>query len=409
MNTAKMNLSAAMAKFNNAKVSSDRRENIVAKGRVLVLEQVGRAHNEALVKAGRKMTDYGSTFKNNSQYQSEKVKWCDDVLYFCAEKSLSFADIKPNREDRSTYTDISLATNPLFLNLLSGIISEIQYSITPPLVNELVGEMASVMMIPKGQTGEVEISSNAVFEWEDASWTSLRSVPQDQLYNGTITLNPKPVATKFHMNWYQMVGNNGSLVDTIAAVSGGYAAMLMEKFSTAFLAAAADTRYVPAARTATGYTDSNWATIVRNVAAANRVRRDQLVAYGDFLALRNVLPDNATLAPAIMTLLGDEYFRNGYLMSHDGVMLYELTPTVTPETINTTMTSPFPTDTIVIAARANMRYAPMILGFEENGDGRVNLTPGDDVIANGYIEGIAYASLDIAPAFASAIGVITNV
>lgn len=206
-----------------------------------------------------------------------------------------------------------------------------------------------------------------------------------------------------------MIGNNGNLIDTIAAVAGGYAAKLMEKFTTAFTAAAANTRYVPASRKATSYTDANWATVVRNVAAANRVRRDQLIAYGDFLALRKVLPDNATLAPAIMTLMGEEYFKNGFLMSHDGVMLYEVSPTVTPATINTTMTPVWPTDTIVIAARANMRYAPMIIGFEEGGEGRVNLTPGDDVIATGKIQGLSYASYEIAPAFASAVGILTNV
>lgn len=405
----KASLSAAMAKFNGAQVSSDRRENLIAKGKVLVAEYAGRAHNEALLKAGRKMNDYGSTFANSTEYLNAKREWSDDVLYFCAEKALSIEEIKPDRSDRRTFTSSALATNSVFLNLLSGIVSEIQYAVTPPLVNELVGEMASTMIIPKGKTGEVTITSNAVFKWEDASWTSLRSVPQDELYNSCITINPRPVATRFHIDFYKMVGNDGSLVDTIGAVVGGYAAILMEKFTTAFTTAAANTRYVPSSRSATSYTDSNWATLVRNVAAANRVRRDQLIAYGDFLALRNVLPDNATLAPAIMTLMGDEYFKNGYLVSHDGVMLYEVTPTVTPETINTTMTAVFPTDTIVVAARASDRYAPMIIGFEEDGEGRVNLTPGDNVIADGYIEGVAYASFDIAPAFASAIGVMTGV
>ena len=314
-----------------------------------------------------------------------------------------------DRNDRATFTNVELASDPIFLRTLAGIVSEIQYAITPPIVNELVGEMASVMSIPKGKTGQVEITSNAVFQWYDSTWTSLRSVPQDQLYNGSITLNPKPVATRFRINFYQMVSNSGSLVDTLAAVSGGYGAMLMQKFSDAFVAAAANTKYVPSAMKASGYSDSNWATIVRNVAAANRVRRDQLIAYGDFLALRKVLPDNATLAPAIMTMMGDEYFKNGYLMSHDGVMLYELTPTSTPATINTTMTSPFPTNMIIVAARANLRYAPMVMGFEEGGEGRIDLTPGDDVIATGYIQGLAYASLDIAPAFVSRVGIISNV
>lgn len=405
----RITLNSALALANGAKITGDRRADLISKGRVLVLEQAGRAHNDALRKAGRQVVDFGSTIGAESAFAAEKNAWADDVLCFCADRALSLEGRSADRSDRKSFTDIRLAKDPIFLKTLAGIVSEIQYSITPPIVNELVGEMASVMSIPKGKTGQVEITSNAVFQWYDSSWTSLRSVPQDQLYNANITLNPKPKATRFHINFYQMVSNSGSLVDTLAAVAGGYGAMLMKAFSDAFVLAAANTKYVPTSRIATGYTDSNWATIVRNVAAANRVRRDQLIAYGDFLALRKVLPDNATLAPAIMTLMGDDYFKNGYLMSHDGVMLYELTPTSTPATINTTMTSPFPTDMIVIAARANLRYAPMVMGFEEGGEGQIDLTPGENVLADGYIEGLAFASLDIAPAFTSAVGIIDDI
>lgn len=406
----KITLNSALARFNGAQVTGDQRADLIARGKVLVLEAAGRAHNDALQNAGRPTVDIGSTIGNATAYAAAKSEWADDVLCFCADRALSVQGRNAaERSDRRTFTAAEFASDQIFLRTLAGIVSEIQYAVTPPIVNELVGEMASTMVIPKGKTGQVEITSNAVFQWYDSTWTSLRSVPQDQLYNACITINPQPKATRFHINYYQMIGNSGSLVDTIAAVSGGYGAKLMEAFSNAFQAAAANTKYVPTSRKATGYTGTNWATIVRNVAAANRVRRDQLIAYGDFLALRKVLPDNATLATAIMTLLGDEYFKDGYLMSHDGVMLYELTPVSTPATINTTMTSPFPTDEIIIAARANMRYAPMIIGFEEGGEGRIDLTPGENVIANGYIEGLSYASYEIAPCFTSAIGVISDI
>lgn len=405
----RISLNSALARFNGAQITGDQRLDLINRGKVLVAEAAGRAHNDALTKAGRHVVELGSNIGNATQFAAAKSEWADDVLFFCAERALSVQGRSADRSVRASFTAGEFASDPIFLRTLAGIVSEIQYAVTPPIVNELVGEMASTMVIPKGKTGQVEVTSNAVFQWYDSTWTSLRSVPQDQLFNACITINPTPKATRFHINYYQMVSNSGSLVDTLAAVSGGYGAMLMEKFSTAFTTAADDTKYVPAARKATGYTDSNWATIVRNIAAANRVRRDQLIAYGDFLALRKVLPDNATLAPAIMTLLGDEYFKNGYLMSHDGVMLYELTPVSTPATINTTMTSPFPTDMIVVAARANMRYAPMIIGFEEGGEGRIDLTPGDNVIADGYIEGLSFASYDIQPAFTSAVGVISSI
>lgn len=405
----KVTMNSALSALNNSKVGSDLREALVKKGSILALETVARAHNAALEKAGKSKNDYGSAFNSTSVFNAEKAKCSDDILFFCAEKVNSFAGLATDRNDRSTFTDPLLATNGMYLSLLSGIVSEIQYAITPALVNELVGEMCSVITVPKGKTAEIEVTSNAVIKWEDSSWTSLRSVPRDKLYNRAVTVNPRPIATRFEMDYYQMIGNNGNLIDTIAAVAGGYAAKVMEKFTTAFTAAAANTKYVPSALAATSYTDANWAAVIRNVAAANRVRRDQLIAYGDFLALRKVLPDNATLASAIMTMLGDEYFTNGFLMSHDGVRLYEIAPTSTPETINTTMTPVWPTSTIVIAARANQRYAPMIFGVEEGGEGRITLTPGDDVIATGKIQGLSYASIDIEPCFASRIGIITNV
>lgn len=405
----KITLTNALALCNAEKLTGDKRQEMVAKGKVLVLEQVGRAHNDALRKAGRNVGEFASTIGNDTAFATAKNEWADDVLYYCADRALSVEGLSADRNDRSTFTSSKLAKDPIFLKTLAGIISDIQYSITPPIVNELVGEMCSVMSIPKGKTGEVEITSNAVFQWYDSTWTSLRSVPQDQLYNRSITINPTPKATRARMNFYQMVSNSGSLVDTMAAISGGYGAMVMDKFATAFLAAAAQTKYVPTSRKATSYSDANWATLVRNTAAANRVRRDQLIAYGDFLALRKVLPDNATLASAIMMQLGDEYFRNGYLMSHDGVMLYELSPVVTPATINSTMTSPFPTDEIVIAARANLRYAPMVMGIEENSDMNIDLTPDEDVMATGWIQVLAATSLEICPAFCSAVSVMENV
>lgn len=402
-------LSSALALCNAAQITGDKRKDMISRGKVLVLEQAGRAHNDALRKANRQVVDFQSNIGGDTAFAAEKNEWVDDVLCFCADRALAVEGLSADRNDRSTFTDIRLAKDPIFLKTLAGIVSDIQYSITPPIINELVGEMCSVMSIPKGKTGEIEITSNAVFKWYDSTWTSLRSVPQDQLYNNCITLNPTPKATRARINFYQMRSNSGSLVDTLAAISGGFAAMVMEKFSTAFLAAAANAKYVPASRKATSYSDNNWATVTRNVAAANRVKRDALIAYGDFLALRKVLPDNATLAPAIMTLLGDEYYKNGFLFSHDGVRMYELSSAVTPETINTTMDSPFPTDEIVIAARANSRYAPMVMGIEEGSEANIDLTPDANVLATGWIQILATTSLEIAPAFCSAIGVIEKV
>lgn len=405
----KLRLNSAIASLRNTPITSDERTKLIYEGQLLMLENMGRVKNRALSAAGRPSADFGSCFTNNGQFEAKARKWSDDVLCFCAKKANDFDDRVTDRNDRSTFTNPRLASSPWFLRTLGNIMNEVMYTVTPTLINEMVGEMCSVATTPKGKTYTIEITSNAVIQWEDATWTSLRSVPQDKLYNRTIAVNPVPKAARGSINFYQMVGNDGSLINTMAAMVGGYAAKLMQSFTTAFTTAAGDARYVPASLKATGYTGDNWATICQNTAKANRVRREQLVAWGDFLALRKVLPDNASLASAIMMQMGDEYFKTGYILSHDGVRMYEITPTSTPETINTTLTSVFPTDQIIIAARASNRYAPMVAVFEEGAESTLQLTPGDDVLATGNIEVLQVASYAIAPAFASRIGLMTNV
>ena len=406
----KLKLNAALATCANTMVSSDERENLIHEGRMLVLERMGRAKNSALINAGRNVEDFGSLFKSNGEYASAAQKWSDDLLYFCAKKVHDMDGKPTDRNDRRTFTSIHLARDSRFLHTLSVMMNEILYPVTPYLISEIVGEMASVVTVDPGKTYTLAVNSNAVIQWEDATWTSLRSVPQDRLFASTVTINPKPVAARASVNFYQMIGNGGNLVDTMAALAGGYAAMLMDKFTTAFTSAAAQTKYVPSSLKASGYTGNNWATICQKVAMANRVRRDQLIAYGDFLALRKVLPDNASLASAIMMQLGDEYFRNGYIMSHDGVLLYEIHPVADPKTINTTLTPVWPTDEIIIAARASDRYAPMVMAWENDLEmGSIELTAGDDIMATGRIEVLQYASLGISPIFASRIGLISSI
>jgi hypothetical protein len=93
-----------------------------------------------------------------------------------------------------------------------------------------------------------------------------------------------------------------------------------------------------------------------------------------------------------------------------GVMLYEIHPVADPKTINTTLTSVWPTDEIIIAARASDRYAPMIMAWENSLEmGSIELTAGDDIMATGRIEVLQYASADICPAFASRVGIISDI
>ena len=404
----KLSINSRLASLSVTPASSDRRSELIFEGSVLTLEYAGRAHNQGRVRAGRAQEQYSSLFQNETAFYSKTAEWSDEVLYFCARKANELSGRPTDRADRRTFTGIGLSGDPVFMNLLSGILGEVLRTVTPPMVSDLVGEMCTVVTVPRGKTYEMAIESNAVIRWYDSAHTALRSVPQDSLYHKSITLNPQPVSTRFVLDYYQMTGGNGNLVQTIAAVAAGYAAQLMQKFTAAFTQAAGDAAYVPAALSASGYNPDNWAQLCQNVARANHVRRDELIAYGDFNALRKVLP-GGTFGSSVMTSLGDEYFRNGYLTTHDGVRLFEISPTSTPETANTTLQPAFPTDLVIIAAKASSRTAPMVMAFEEDSDAQISLTPAQDVLATGRIEGLAVASFDIAPAFASRIGVMKDI
>ena len=404
----KLTINSTLAALCNTRTGEDTRALLISEGSVLTLEYAGREHNRARVRANRAAEEFGSLFDSDNRFYSGAAKWSDDVLYFCAQKANSISGRPTDRGDRRTFTGIGLAGDPVFMNMLSGIIGEVLKTVTPSLVSDLVGEMCTVVTVPRGKTYEAEVTSNAVIRWYDSSRTALRSVPQDSVYNRSITLNPHPIATRFTVDYYQMTGGSGNLVQAIAAVASGYAAKLMQSFTEAFTAAASDSAYVPAALTASGYNADNWANLCQSVAKANHVRRDELIAYGDFNAVRKVLP-GGTYGSSIMVNLGSEYFRNGYLTSHDGVRLYEISPTSAPGTENSTYESIFPTDMIVIAARASSRTAPMIMAFEEDSDSQVILTPDKDFIANGRIEGLSTASFDIAPAFASRVGIMKDI
>ena len=161
----KITLNSALARFNGAQITGDQRLDLINRGKVLVAECAGRAHNEALVKAGRPTVELGSNIGNATAFATATAEWADDVLSFCAERALTVQGRSADRSVRASFTASEFASDPIFLRTLAGIVSEIQYAVTPPIVNELVGEMASTMVIPKGKTGQVEITSNAVFQW----------------------------------------------------------------------------------------------------------------------------------------------------------------------------------------------------------------------------------------------------
>ena len=131
----KISLNSALARFNGAALVGDQRSDLISRGKVLVAECAGRACNDALKRANRPVNDIGSTIGNATAFASAKSEWADDVLYFCAERALSVQGRSADRNDRNTFTSGEFARDPIYLRTLAGIVSEIQYAVTPPIVN----------------------------------------------------------------------------------------------------------------------------------------------------------------------------------------------------------------------------------------------------------------------------------
>ena len=107
----RITLNSALARFCGAKVTGDQRSDLIARGKVLVAECAGRAHNDALVKAGRPVVELGSTIGNATAFAAAKSEWADDVLYFCAAEMV-------NRLVVITYnTDIGVFSGKQFQKL----------------------------------------------------------------------------------------------------------------------------------------------------------------------------------------------------------------------------------------------------------------------------------------------------
>lgn len=391
-------------RVNSASGTAISRADVVAGGRTLLCEYIGGQLNQRPDTKGQFQSRL-----NGISYADFSRKVTEKTMLFCG----IVANQSVGKEVPESYEDVrknlSYAKDANFLRTLAAITKDV---LEPTLFNIMDDVAAGNLMqwetVPFGGTKEIEIASNDVFLFEDSAWGSARSASYNALYAKTITLNPHPYTTQAKIKWYQDVVN-GDIARYYTAIVRGMWNKIYSKFIGQLTSAVGNTAYIPTDLTASTYTSDNWNRITTLVAAANGVRRDNLLAFGGINALSKVLPVDGT--PAAITGLqyglGEEWIRRGFLPNAAGVQLLEIYPAIVPGTQNSTLdTISFGND-IVIAAKGGYGYAPIYGGYYEGSPMTLELRP--EETGDLTIDVTATAMFDMKPVFASKVGAITNV
>ncbi len=383
------------------KVGNISRSDLVATGRLLTLEYNGRATN-----AIHKNEEYTPKL-DNIAYANLSAGHRKNLLMFCAGRAYALEG-KPAPENYDQVkNDLSLARNRTFLATLAGIVQEVITPVLPYVISNVGGRLMESTTVPLGQTKEITVHSNDWFVFEDSSWGASRSASLNHLYDDTVTLNPRPYSCRVQIKWFQLVANDEDIGFFYNAIMAGDYNRIMANFVQAVTTLATDARYVPSYLKFTTYNSANWGNAIVGVSAANRLPRSQLVAYGEYRALQQVLPSGTPSDAALTYGLGLEWMRNGFLGVAGGVPLFEVQQTMLPGTVNTTGEMMFPKDMIIIAGRAGSAYAPVYTAFAEGSPLVVQMDPRETGDMSIYID--VTAVMDTKIVMGSKVAVITNV
>lgn len=320
--------------------SSKTRADIVGAGRLLMFEHA-RKGKEAISKAMNSVDDVVDAKLNSTQYKELNERFQSDMFLYCANK----AGEQVGRETIESFEDFKKKSrgyykNSAFLNVLSGIIEEIVNPILPAVYSTAVDVFANVHEVGFGETYTVSIDSDYIPVFQDSAWGAARSVPRNRFYAKDYTLNPTPRTAQINAKWLQLVGNNMDFGKFFANLAAGMYAKTLGLWNAAMTAAASDTTLVPSALTY-AFSDINWITAANKIAALNNTSVTNVIAYGSAVALAKVLPTQATgsssvnMDAAIMTLLGADYVRAGYIGDFFGVRMMPLQDAIVPNSLTT--------------------------------------------------------------------------
>ena len=379
---------------------TDEREKLVVLGRALMMEANGRTMNKI-----RKNQAYTERM-TAEEYAKTNESTRNKVMLFCAERADSIEGREKN-EDYKVFLSRSrdYFKNPTFLRTLAGIVQDIVRPMLPYVTSNVLDELAQMVNVPFGQTYEITVGSNDIFLFQDSSWGASRAVPENTLYDYPITLNPSPRSCSATVKWYQLVGNDADFGRWLNSIYAGLYSKIMAMWNAAMTAAASNTFFVPSFLKFGSFTSANFNNAVELVSTLNGVPTEALVAYGRRPVLAKALPTSTAQDAALTYMLGDEWMRNGYMGTIQGIRSFAIGNAAVPGTQNSTGALVLADSKIYIAASKGNGYAPIYIGFEDGSPIVLEMEPHQtaDMTLNVNVT----ASLDVKAVFGSKIAIIT--
>lgn len=344
------------------------RADIVGTGRMLAYEYARKGASAVRAALGQKDNEIASVIS------AEKYKEANDkfqqahLLYAARQADAMIGKSGPKDFDEFKRRGAEYHNNSLFLKVLMGIYQEVLTPILPRVYSEAVSVFADVVEVGFGETYMLTIGSNDIPIFQDSAWGASRSVPRNRFYSKDITLNPSPRTAQINAKWSQLVGNNVDFGQFFANITAGMYAKTMGMWNAAMSAAIADTSLVPANLSVT-FDTQNWVKLANRLAAVNNTMISNIIAYGSYPALAQVLPadvtgsTNVNMDAAIATLLGADYARAGYLGEYMAVRLMPLQDVIIPGTQNTTVSTML-SDSVIYMMAGSARK-PLTIGYNE--------------------------------------------
>lgn len=381
---------------------ADERASLVAAGRMLMHDNAAKRYNAAHPKdnIALKVSSENTYAAMNENFRKAFFNYAGKIAYAQRGKTWD------SEKDLSALRSPAKFRDAAFLKVLAEITSEIVSPMVPDVVSDLMGAFANVSTIGYGDNKEYNVTSNAIFAYEDTAW-GVRSQRAQYLYDKTFVARPQPATALAVVNWYSYVAEGRDMGEYFNAIAAGIGSYIMGKFYTNFLAATANTALLPSAYTRNAYDTDNFIQVAQNVAIANRTTRRNVAVFGTIQALDKVIPDaasNTAAAYTMATAAGEDWLTAGYLTDYKGSPLFEVQNVFVPNTVNTTATHLISDSTLWFASLNG--YKPVEAVFE-GGEIQIEMTPRET--ENYTIQIESTISLDVLTLMGSKIGVINNV
>ena len=381
------------------------RANIIGTGRVLAYEYARKGVNAIHAAMGQKDNDVASKVSDELYKEMNGKFQQAHLLYAARLADAAVGRTGPKDFDEFKRNGQKYYRNDGFYRVLMGIYQDILTPILPRVFSEAVGIFADTYEVGFGETQSITIGSNDIPIFQDSAWGASRSVPRNRFYEKDYVLNPQPKTCQINAKWAQLVGNNVDFGQFFANITAGMYAKTLGMWSAAMTAAASNTSLIPS-NLSINFSSQNWVKLVNRLSAVNNVAFNNIIAFGSYPALSQVLPTDVTgstnvnMDAAIATLLGADYTRAGYLGEYMAVRLMPLQDAIIPGTQNTSVSTILPDDKIWLMAGAGRR--PLAIAYNSETPITLEVDPskaGDMEIAINLT-----SALDMVAVFASKVG-----